>query len=133
MSKTLKEIKINHSTYIIQAELDNEDLYVNFKVFAVVGECYSEMGVEYDPPKKEFIRRGSTSSMDTTFDLEEARRMLSGTVKFDGCSDLIFFPDESGYEHFCGRKSASNIGQVIDAVYSLAVVMLGSNADGDLS
>lgn len=117
--------------FIIRLSLANE-FVVNIEAFRVVGEVHSEGGVEFDPPRKEYERKGATNSMDTTPNLDEAQRVIEGSIKWDGCSNLNFFPDEKGYVHFCGKNGAVVMGNLLAAMYDEAKELMGPKAVHDV-
>lgn len=128
----IKEVIIYHSTYIIRAnDIKAENYHVNLEIFRSVGECYSEEGVDYDPPRKCFPRKGETNSLNTTYDLADAQRVLQGYIKWDGCSDIDFFPDHGGNEHFCGKPGAVGLGALIDHAYEFAREIMGDKVLDD--
>lgn len=122
-----KEVTVGHQLFVLRVKNFKEDNYhVDIEAFAVTGEVYSEKGLEYDPPMKSFARKGARSSMDTTYELDEAQRVIDGYVKWDGCSDLDFFPDRNGNDHFCGKNNAMGLGLLIGEIYEFARELLGS-------
>jgi hypothetical protein len=70
------------------------DHWVDFEVFKCIGcECLPDS--QFGPP--EFERKDATNSLDSTTDIDEAEPYLTGSIKWDGCSDIEF-----GYHHWCG-------------------------------
>lgn len=128
----IKEITINNALYFLVAkDLDPENYHVNLTAIACVGETISEKGVDYDPPKKNFARRGAIHSLDTTYELDDAQRVFSGSIKWDGCSDIDFFPDEEGNNHFCGKQSAIDLGLLLGEAYGFAKEIMGEKVYDD--
>jgi len=122
---TLKStLVISGREFIIHAKPANE---VVIKV-----EVFKSWVSMYEDGSKQYPIRGAVSGMDTTDDLEQAQRMFTGTIKWDGCSDLNFFPDEDGYEHFCGRKGAIALGELINQAYEIAWGMMPNSNDREL-
>lgn len=120
----MKEVyHIGQYTYRLSPGTDG--YYVEFEVFHSTGETVWEKGVSIDPPRRNYERKDSRSSNDQTDNIDEAQRMLEGSVKWDGCSNIQFFPDDGAYTHFCGKNGAMEIGQVLATVYDLARVMMG--------
>jgi hypothetical protein len=131
--KSTKNIKINNTEYVLcLTKDDSESVTVDIDVFEVKGECYQEKGVVYDPPKPYYPLKGSNCSYDTTYDTENAQRVVSAYVKWDGCSDIDFYPDSDGNEHYCGKNSAVQLGSVIESVYDFAKEALGPEVIHDL-
>lgn len=126
-----KEIMIGNTTYFLKANYKSEDCYVDIETFICVGECYQEKDEIYDPPKKQFPKKGATSSNDTTYNLEDAQRVFSGYIKWDGCSDVDFYPDHRGNEHFCGIKAALALGSLLEASYEFARELMGDKVDDE--
>ena len=73
--------------------------------------------------------RGASTSDKHTQKYEEADRFIMGSIKWDGCSDLHFFPDEKGHEHFCGEAAATSCGIVLAAVFRYAKKYFGDRWD----
>jgi hypothetical protein len=51
---------------------------------------------------------------------EDAEVFLAGRIKWDGCADLNWAPDDDGYHHYCSRKQATEIGTLLHRIYELA-------------
>jgi hypothetical protein len=107
---------VEFGRYVIVLEHANE-VVINFEVFESVGEVYSEKGVKFDPPKKAYTCRGDGFPVDTVYELSEAERSMRGSVKWDGCSNIDFSPDDDVMNHFCGKKQAVNIGALLGFIY----------------
>ena len=131
-TSVVRHIELGGLEYTLSACIGTNDYYVDVVAWAVTGEVYEEMEVEFDPPKRIYERKGATSSLDTTYDLGEAQRVFEGFIKWDGCSDLTIYPDEDGNNHFCGAQSARSLGLVISAAYDLAKELMGSNCDSSM-
>jgi hypothetical protein len=132
MNKTVEiiETEINHIMYVLKFKINPEHLYsVEVEAYTVTGEVLRENFVDYDPPKKTYERVGATSSNDTTYSLEDAKRTFEGWIKWDGCSDIQFFPDEMGNNHFCGKASAVNLGLLVSEAYDHAATFMGDKVD----
>lgn len=56
------------------------------------------------------------SSGDWTPDTEQAEIFLDGFLKWDGCIEL----NMPVQQHFCGRKSAAELGETVAKIYELA-------------
>ena len=113
--------------YVFTTEPVNE-VITKVQCFAVTH--FEEIHFADDPKGKTvegpfFERRGATASNDTTNLLDEAQRVFEGTIKWDGCSDIRFYPDEGGYSHYCGRPGACDLGFLMDNAYSLAKEVMG--------
>jgi hypothetical protein len=96
----------------------------DFLVVATPGDngCYCEFAcyeqaATSTPEQPTYLRKGYTSSDDGVADYREAQPFLEGSIRFDGCSNL-YFPDDC--YHFCGRRSAARVGQLLDLLYDLA-------------
>jgi hypothetical protein len=126
----IKEVKINNTIYLLRAITPNpDDCYIELEAFCCYGEVTSEDGIEYDPPKKYFSKKESTASDDVTCNLEEARRVFKAEIKWDGCSHIDFYPDRKGYEHFCGKRDATDLGLVLNEAYDFAAELMGDKVD----
>lgn len=78
-----------------------------------------------------YKRKGATCSDDTTTDLNDAQRVFTAYIKWDGCSDFDFYPDRGGNDHFCGKSYAVSLGETIGSAYELALELLGDKADDE--
>lgn len=67
---------------------------------------------------------------DTTTDFEAADPFLSGSIKWDGCSNWDFH-DHDCMVHFCGRADATSIGRLMDHLYTITSERLDT-FDSDL-
>lgn len=56
---------------------------------------------------------------DPTTDIDQAECLMRGTIKWDGCMDLML-GDSRGSIHFCGRHSALIFDRAIRAVFEIA-------------
>lgn len=56
---------------------------------------------------------------NTTTDFNEAESFLTGNIKWDGCSNWNFHTDDC-MKHFCGRKDAVSIGELMNHLYQIA-------------
>lgn len=83
------------------------DGYVEFWVYNIVGESRRRPGAfSWD-------RNGDQSNMNPTENLAEAQVFLSGTVKWDNCSNWSFNVMESGMMHSCDRNGLQRVGDVM--------------------
>jgi hypothetical protein len=53
-------------------------------------------------------------------DINKAAVYMSGSVKWDGCSNLTFDEQERVALHFCGKENAMHIGALLGAIYDEA-------------
>lgn len=96
-------------------------------------ECYEVLFFmeDEDPSIPMYLSRGATNSEDTTANLEKAQKVFEGRVKWDGCSDMRFYPDAEGYSHYCGRGKACDLGLLMNNAYDIAKEVLGSTVYED--
>ena len=66
-----------------------------------------------------FQLRDTDCSPVFTEDESQAEIFLSGSIKWDGCSNLTWFPDDDGYHHFCGRKDNLRMAILINRLYAI--------------
>lgn len=92
---------------------------ISFNVYRVIGE--TESGVRI------YNRHGYESSLDPVEDRSAAQVMLSGSIKWDGCSDLTI---EDEPLHFCGRSDIEEVAKVLSAIYDLAAELIPSYEGG---
>ena len=110
-------------TTIIQESYPEIDLTViyeylphwtDFKAYEIIGHEQGDNN-KFDVPMYEM--KGAKSSDETTKNIEEAQTLISGVVKWDGCSHYTF-GDKDGYIHLCGNQSIKNIIQAIKKIYN---------------
>lgn len=99
------------------------DIVLEFMVFKVTGE--------YADGTSSFELRDS-SSCDATENLSEAQVFLSGSIKWDGCSNWHFDDQDNCMLHFCGVKDASSIGRLMERMYDITAAEMPS-FDRDLA
>jgi hypothetical protein len=59
----------------------------------------------------------------------ETEHYLKGYIKWDGCGH-IWFGDEDGYMHLCGKSNFESLKQVMDAIWEICSKKItGWNAD----
>lgn len=93
------------------------EYYIQFKVYEAVA---------WDDSGSHFATLGADSSSDITQDLRRAQVAISGSIKWDGCADLYFMPDEDGYAHYCGLNGSLIIAEMLVGVYKIAAEVLPS-------
>ena len=91
--------------------------YCEFKCYEAYGDFDEPNGIYYDITD-------SASTPNPTDDLDKAQVYLSGTVKWDGCSNLDFDINEGCAIHFCGRKDISKVGKLLERLYDLAAQLI---------
>lgn len=74
-----------------------------------------------------YNRDGYQSSPDPVEDRNAAQVALSGSIKWDGCSD-VSIDDEP--LHFCGRSDMEKFGRLLAAIYDLASEFIPSYEGG---
>lgn len=81
--------------------------YVEFWIYNIVGERESTTGgLAWD-------RKGDSTGMNPAENLEDAQVFLSGSVKWDNCSNWSFDMMESGLMHSCDRRGLQRVGDVM--------------------
>jgi hypothetical protein len=91
--------------------IESHDYYAEVEVFKIAAWFGPTDRLEYE-------RKGAKSSDDTTDDLDNSQRCISGSIKWDGCSNLRIFPDEN-FVHFCGKSAAVEFGELFGRLYEL--------------
>lgn len=89
--------------------------YADLKVYKVVGRGD-------DGPI--FLKRGWNSSADIVDDLALAQVYLSGSIKWDGCSNLRFDEQDDTMLHFCGKQAAVDTGTLLGRLYDMAAEII---------
>lgn len=121
MSRTAEEIVRdvgNYGNYEIVVT-DRRSHWVGFQVYAVLGR--TETGARV------YNRDGYQSSLDPVEDRSLAQVFLSGSIKWDGCSDMTIDDEPL---HFCGRSNAEEFAALLEAIYDLAAELIPSYESG---
>lgn len=84
------------------------EVELGFKVAKVIGISLDQGGI----PSYRAEGNGSTD------DFEKAELFLSGSIKWDGCSNWDFH-DHDGMAHFCGKNDATGLGRLMDHLYTI--------------
>lgn len=88
---------------------NEENAYIlNFDVYEIAGHDDDGKG-EYNVP---LYGKGFSE------DVSHGEKFMYGSIKWDGCSNWSFHK-ESCMAHFCGRKSATGIGRLMDRMYQI--------------
>lgn len=93
--------------------------WIGFNVYHVLGK--TESGVRM------YNRDGYQSSPDPVEDRSAAQVMLSGSIKWDGCSNINIDDDPL---HFCGRSDVEEFAKLLSAIYDLAAELTPSYEGG---
>ena len=124
----MKETKVIHNRnlcFSIIAEYDKEKpYYVEFKILEIVAQNISPPVLNLE--NLMWHKEGSSCHPDPTDNINDAELYLSGSIKWDGCSNWMF---ENSPYHFCGRDSAINIGKLLENLYNLAKDILKETED----
>lgn len=99
---------------------DPTEAYVEFKVYSIIGHGRN---------KEIYLEKIDGECGDQVQKVEEAEVYLSGSIKFDGCSNMKFDEQDRVMLHFCGRKQAVDIGVLMDRLYSLAAELMPRYAE----
>lgn len=92
--------------------LKNE-VYMGFNVYPLL---YSDTGANY------FIQKEKDVA-EHTEDILQAEKLFSGTIKWDGCIDVIFADQDNCIPHFCGNP-ANQFKQIFDILYKFAAELM---------
>ena len=71
-----------------------------------------------------FLKKDADSGTDSVETVEEAQVYLSGSIKWDGCSNLHFGEQKRCSLHFCGKQEAMNVGVLMGRLYDLAAKII---------
>ena len=86
------KIRKKHKIIEIYSEGQKDITYLKFKVYEIFAENLETGEIEFE--------KKGTDNLRTTTNKEEAKTILEGTIKWDGCSD-VSFGDKNGYMHNC--------------------------------
>ena len=87
-----KTITTKYKVIDIDTDGQKEPSYINFKVYDIFAENLQTGEIEFE--------KKGTDNLTTTTNKEDAKTILEGSIKWDGCSD-VRFGDDNGYIHNC--------------------------------
>jgi hypothetical protein len=87
-----------------------ESHWVDFKAYEIVAE-------ESNAPLYE--AKEAKSSEEMVREIADAQTYIRGAVKWDGCSH-VYFGDDNGYIHLCGKLHIRKITQTLEKIYNRA-------------
>lgn len=97
--------------------LEPKGLWGEFKLY--------QISLIHDDGVREYERADGTSSVDLTMDVAEAQVFASGSIKWDGCSNIKFDELESGVMiHGCDRDALLHIGEALARTYDVVASCL---------
>lgn len=99
--------------------IERSSHFLSFIVYCIIGR--TEDGTRI------YNRDGYESSPDPVEHRSLAQAALSGSIKWDGCSDITIDDEPL---HFCGRANAQEFAAVLSAIYDLAAELIPSYEGG---
>ncbi len=91
-------------------------------------KAYKLDSVGDDGPYYQKFDYGGTG--DDTLTRDEARVFAAGDIKWDGCSNVMYFPGQPDhYEHSCGRRQATAFAVVMNRLFDLLAMLRTHNLD----
>lgn len=103
-------------------EMTKQEAWVELKVYEISG------WIEGDTNKPIYPEKDSNGS-EQVETLDAAAVYLSGSIKWDGCSNLNFDEQDRVMLHFCSKTSATNIGVLLGRLYELAAELMPEQVD----
>ncbi len=120
VDERFEKINIKDNFTILLTYPKEDPSYVYFETYEIA--AYEEgLNVPF------YQKRESDVSPDLTRVLEDAEEYISGSIKWDGCSNIDF---GSSY-HFCGKKNAMKMGKLIDYLYDKCAKVLKVKEKGN--
>lgn len=121
---TEKTILIEDCGDSFRVQYSYSDHWCNITAWEIVG-------IESSPVagRVMFQRRGAPTSPDFVYTTDEAEKYLHGSIKWDGCSDLNFWPDDDGYVHWCGPHDFRKHFQLLETIYRRAQELMPQGND----
>jgi|HubBroStandDraft_2_1064218.scaffolds.fasta_scaffold141923_3 hypothetical protein len=98
----------------------SNDVVLSFLVFQITGT---------DESGKPLFE---TDDANYSENLLEANVFLHGDIKWDGCSNWYFDEQDNVMLHFCGVKSASSLGRLMERMYDITAAKM-SKFERDLA
>jgi len=109
------EEELKQLGYVIQIEMI--DVNMEFKTFEIAGE---ETLHGENESHTVYEKKRATNSWETTRDISKAQVFMSGNIKWDGCSNIVFDAQEYSALHFCGKNDLLNVGRLLHCIYDFA-------------
>lgn len=97
-------------------------LHVRVKKLSPAAVAYEVRDVHVDEGVLDFEHKDNACG--STSEVENAAILMSGTIKFDGCSDNRF--GNGGYIHGCFREHLTRLGPLYDHLYDWAIELIGN-------
>ena len=91
-----------------------DDYHVTYEIYDVAG-----FDAETDAPL--FTRKGAASGPDMVCTVEESEPFITGSVKWDGCSNWTV--TDGGYFHECDRRGLARIGTILANCWDLTRIL----------
>lgn len=112
-------------------EIDNPELWCTVRLkevnTVVIGfECVTWFGKNTDG-----TRAGFSGGACPEDNFDKADRWATGHIKWDGCSDWNFLPDDC-MMHFCSGKDFNQAAERMKWIYREAAKAMGEKFQGDL-
>ena len=112
--------KVELSTIINErVEQIGEDygITVRYRVCEAFVEFFAAEVLYLAENRRWYGRKGDFSPMNNpTKELDEAERLIEGSVKWDGCANYNF-GDDNGYLHLCGAINVDDLAKVITEIH----------------
>jgi hypothetical protein len=106
--------------YACRMTLDSDvSVIADFKVVAIGGHEADSSAPLYPVPDQH--------RFEPTPNFAEAEILLSGSVKWDGCSNMNFDEQDRVMLHFCSKTDAANIGVLMTRLYEWAAEIIPGN------
>lgn len=102
--------------YVVETWQEHNTI-LDFKVYSVFGLNWSGPngeGGEY------MLCKDNDGRTEGVTDISEASVFMSGSIRWDGCSNLRFDGQDDIMLHFCGKQSAVDVGTLLGRLYDLA-------------
>jgi hypothetical protein len=113
-------MSINEKKILIEQIGDDFGVTVRYEIGEYGKTCVDFFAAEViaaaDDGSRYYSRKGAVSSTDDTDDFNEAERLVSGSVKWDGCSHY-YFGYEDGYLHMHGAADLEKLSQALVTIY----------------
>ena len=118
-----KEYNLNDRYWVVITHQEGR-VSVDFIVYTIIGT---------DSTGQILFQESMATSRPTIVEsTDNAEVCLQGSIKWDGCSDIHFYPQDEGYNHFCGMRDAKQLGLLLESIYKNSAKLLGVEDDDDL-
>lgn len=101
--------------------------YVEYKIYDIIGyTTITDSDTQYP-----IWQRAGSDCFDLSYDLKDSETYISGSVKWDGCSNWNIDENERGMLHGCCRQDIQRIGDIMAQCWDWTAQLISDKWDGE--